>query len=71
MATCPQVKLSTSKGRSGMLIGNENLVAGHDNVRQSVIDLLIDEGINPPGHREALLGPEWRYVACYNFGTNT
>lgn len=69
MKACPQVKMSTSKGRSGMLIGNENLVAGHDNVRQSVIELLIDEGINPPGHREALLGPEWRYVACYNFGT--
>ena len=51
-----------------MLVGNENLVAGNSTVRESVITLLIDAGINPPGHRETLLAPEWNYVACYNFG---
>lgn len=66
--TCPQVKLSTTKNSMGMLVGNENLVAGNSTVRESVITLLIDAGINPPGHRETLLAPEWNYVACYNFG---
>lgn len=68
MQTCPQVKLSTSKNRMGNLVGNENLVAGNKTARESVINLLLDEGLNPPGHRETLLAPEWNYVACYNYG---
>ena len=38
-------------------------------VRESVIILLIDEGIPNRGHRMTLLKPEWKYVACYKIGT--
>ena len=46
----------------------ENLVAGPSSVRESVIILLIDEGIPNRGHRRALLNPKWRYVGCYKIG---
>ncbi|MFK7809539.1 MAG: LysM peptidoglycan-binding domain-containing protein [Saprospiraceae bacterium] len=49
--------------------GTENLVGGPDNVRESVIVLLIDEGIPSRGHRKALLNPEWKYAACHKVGT--
>jgi uncharacterized protein YkwD/LysM repeat protein len=48
--------------------GNENLVGGPDNVRESVVILLIDEGIPNRGHRKTLLRPDWVYAACYNIG---
>lgn len=48
--------------------GGENLVGGGDNVRQSVIMLLVDSGIPSRGHRKALLDPKWEYVACYEIG---
>lgn len=48
--------------------GNENLVGGADNVRESVIMLLVDSGIPNRGHRKTLLDPKWNYVACYKVG---
>ena len=48
--------------------GNENLVAGPDNVRDAVIMLLIDDGIANRGHRRTLLNPEWKYAAPYKVG---
>lgn len=48
--------------------GNENLVAGPDNVRDAVIMLLIDDGIPNRGHRRTLLNPEWKYSAPYKIG---
>jgi uncharacterized protein YkwD len=48
--------------------GNENLVGGPDNVRESVVILLLDEGIPNRGHRKTLLRPDWVYAACYNIG---
>ena len=49
--------------------GNENLVGGPDNVRRSVMLLLVDDGIPNRGHRKTLLNPAWKYVACYKVGT--
>lgn len=69
MNACPQVKLGTTKGPDGMIVGSENLVAGMANARNSLVELLVDANLKVPGHRETLLAPEWRYVACYNFGT--
>ncbi|MEM1357144.1 MAG: LysM peptidoglycan-binding domain-containing protein, partial [Bacteroidota bacterium] len=69
MNACPQVKLGTTKGPDGMIIGSENLVAGMANARNSLVELLVDANLKVPGHRETLLAPEWRYVASYNFGT--
>jgi uncharacterized protein YkwD len=46
----------------------ENLVGGPENVRRSVIILLVDTGIKSRGHRKALLNPDWRYVTCYEVG---
>lgn len=47
---------------------NENLVGGPDNVRRSVMILLVDSGIEGRGHRKNILNPEWKYVACYEVG---
>ena len=48
--------------------GNENLVGGPSSVRESVVILLIDEGIPNRGHRKTLLRSDWVYVACYSIG---
>lgn len=48
--------------------GFENLVGGGDDVRQSVIMLLVDAGIPNRGHRKNLLDPRWKYAACYKVG---
>lgn len=53
---------------SSMTDGNENLVGGPDNVRESVIILLIDDGIPGYGHRKTLMRADWQYVACYKVG---
>ncbi len=52
-----------------MIDGNENLVGGPDNIRESVVILLLDEGIPNRGHRKTLLRSDWEYVACYKIGT--
>lgn len=49
--------------------GNENLVGGPDNIRRSVMLLLVDDGIPNRGHRKTLLNPAWKYVGCYKVGT--
>jgi len=66
--SCPQVQLGTTRRPDGWIVGNENLSAGHRTARQAIIDLLIDKYDPQNGHREALLAPEWRYVATYNAG---
>ena len=47
---------------------NENLVGGPDNVRRSVMILLVDSGIEGRGHRKNILNPDWKYTACYEVG---
>ncbi len=47
---------------------NENLVGGPYEVRQAIIILLVDTGIQDRGHRKTLLQPDWEYVACYEVG---
>ena len=54
---------------AGLNNGGENLVGGLENVRESVMILLVDSGIEGRGHRVALLNPVWKYVACYEVGT--
>ncbi len=49
--------------------GNENLVGGPEDVKESLMLLLVDAGIPGYGHRRALLNPTWKYVACYEIGT--
>jgi len=49
--------------------GNENLVGGMNDVRKSVLALLIDSGISGNGHRKSLLNPRWTHVSCYEVGT--
>ncbi len=53
---------------SNMTDGNENLVGGPSTVRESVIILLIDDGIPNRGHRKTMLRDDWKYVACYKVG---
>lgn len=48
--------------------GNENLVGGPYEIRQSIIILLVDAGVSNRGHRKTLLNPNWQYVACYELG---
>lgn len=48
--------------------GNENLVGGPYEIRQSVIILLVDSGIPDRGHRKTLLNPHWNFVACREIG---
>ena len=53
---------------SNMSDGNENLVGGPDQVRESVIILLIDDGIPTRGHRKTMMRADWKYAACYKIG---
>lgn len=48
--------------------GTENIVGGFSSVRNSVITLLVDSGIQNRGHRKTLLDPKWTQVACYKVG---
>lgn len=48
--------------------GNENLIGGGRNIRETVLLLLVDSGVAGRGHRVNLLNPEWRYVAVYAIG---
>ncbi len=56
------------KKHAGFANGGENLVGGLSDVRESVMVLLVDSGIDGRGHRKALLNPQWSYVACYEVG---
>ncbi len=48
--------------------GNENLVGGPSDIREAVILLLVDDGIESRGHRRTLLQPNWKYIACHKMG---
>lgn len=48
--------------------GNENIVGGPSDIREAVMLLLVDDGIDNRGHRRNLLDPKWQYVACYKIG---
>jgi len=43
----------------------ENLIAGVENVRHAVIDLLVDDGIPGRGHRLNILYPYYKYIAIH------
>jgi uncharacterized protein YkwD len=43
----------------------ENLIFEHENVRDAVIDLLIDDGVENRGHRKNLLNYQKTLVAVY------
>lgn len=51
-----------------MTDGNENLVGGLADVRESVILLLVDDGISNRGHRKTLLNKDWVYGSTYKIG---
>lgn len=48
--------------------GNENLVGGPSDIREAVILLLVDDGIESRGHRRTLLQSNWKYIACHKMG---
>lgn len=48
--------------------GNENLVAGGNTVKESLMILLVDSGIPGRGHRKTLLEPKWTYCGAYMIG---
>ena len=48
--------------------GNENLVAGGEGVKESLMILLVDSGIPGYGHRKTLLEPKWDYVGVNKIG---
>lgn len=48
--------------------GNENLVAGGETVRESLMILLVDSGISGRGHRKTLFNPKWTYGGMYKIG---
>jgi len=54
----------------GMAEGNENIASRfpQPNVRQVIIQLLVDTGIPGYGHRYNLLDPRWTHVACFDAG---
>ncbi|MEM7104480.1 MAG: CAP domain-containing protein [Bacteroidota bacterium] len=57
-----------SKAVPELIDGNENLVGGAESVRDAVILLLVDSGIQGRGHRKTILQKDWEYVACYEVG---
>ena len=48
--------------------GNENIVGGMNDIRKSVLTLLIDSGIEGRGHRKTMLKKEWTHVAAHEVG---
>lgn len=48
--------------------GNENLVAGGNTVKESLMILLVDSGIPGRGHRKTLLEPKWTKCGVYMIG---
>jgi hypothetical protein len=54
----------------GMQEGNENIASRfpQPNVRQVIIQLLVDTGIPGYGHRANLLDPRWTHVVCFDAG---
>jgi len=59
----PEGRLKLTCGK--LAGGGENLVAGLETVRSSLLSLLIDFGISDRGHRHNILNPEWKYVGCH------
>ena len=53
---------------TNMSDGNENLVAGGDSVRESLMILLVDSGIPGRGHRKTLFNPKWTHGGMYKIG---
>ena len=53
---------------ASLVNGGENLVGGPNKVKESVLVLLVDSGIEGRGHRKNILNPDWEYVACYEVG---
>ena len=51
-----------------MATGNENIVGGPNDVRELVLLLLIDDGIDGYGHRYNILNPAWTHVSCLEIG---
>lgn len=43
----------------------ENLVCGEEEIRYSVLNLLIDGGVRSRGHRKNLLSPEYKEFAAF------
>ncbi|MBL7111943.1 MAG: CAP domain-containing protein [Bacteroidales bacterium] len=46
----------------------ESIQAGHSTGKRAIIDLIIDEGVDPPGHRNHLLGIEDFWSNCTDIG---
>ncbi|MDH5399007.1 MAG: CAP domain-containing protein [Cyclobacteriaceae bacterium] len=46
----------------------ESIAAGYDNGIAMVKGLILDEGVNPPGHRNHLLGIDPFWADCYDVG---
>jgi uncharacterized protein YkwD len=44
--------------------GNENIAAGPGDADDILLQLMVDSGVDGRGHRQNLLNPDWRYVAC-------
>jgi hypothetical protein len=47
--------------------GNENGAGGSADPRETVISLLLDDGISSRGHRYNILDPKWEYVGCFRY----
>ena len=46
----------------------ESIQAGHSTGRMAIIDLIVDEGLDPPGHRNHLLGIDDFWSNCTDIG---
>ncbi|MEO1053351.1 MAG: CAP domain-containing protein [Bacteroidota bacterium] len=47
--------------------GSENGCGGSRSPRESVISLLIDDGISSRGHRYNIINKKWTYVGCFQY----
>lgn len=63
---------SWTKPKSENFFESIHMAAGNDVADQrgveSIKDLVIDEGVDPPGHRQHLLGMEAFWAGCTDFG---
>lgn len=61
--TLPESQLRDKKSNS-----YESLSAGYESAREHINALIVDKGVQPPGHRNHLLGLEAFWARCTDIG---
>jgi uncharacterized protein YkwD len=56
---------------SRLIFSGENIIGGIEKIKEVIISLLVDAGVEGRGHRKNILNPDWEFVACSDVGQIT